>query len=30
VSCFPISDYWIDIGRAEDLERARAEFDKHF
>lgn len=25
-SVFPIQEYWVDIGRHEDLERARAEF----
>jgi NDP-sugar pyrophosphorylase family protein len=25
VTAFPVTDYWIDIGRIEDLERARAE-----
>lgn len=24
---FPLREYWLDIGRLEDLERARAEFD---
>lgn len=27
VSAFPITEYWIDIGRIEDLERAREEFN---
>ncbi|MDY0873653.1 nucleotidyltransferase family protein [Dongia rigui] len=27
VSAFPVTEYWIDIGRIEDLERARREFD---
>ncbi len=27
---FPIHEYWLDIGRFEDLERARAEYDKVF
>jgi NDP-sugar pyrophosphorylase family protein len=26
VSVFPIGEYWRDIGRIEDLERARTEF----
>ncbi len=26
VSVFPIREYWVDIGRVEDLERARSEF----
>ena len=30
VACFPITDYWLDVGRSEDLERARADFDRHF
>ncbi|MEM9318900.1 MAG: nucleotidyltransferase family protein [Pseudomonadota bacterium] len=29
-SVFPIRDYWIDIGRVEDLERARADFSSLF
>ena len=27
VSVFPLQEYWIDIGRMEDLERARADFN---
>lgn len=27
---FPIREYWLDIGRFDDLERARSEFDKVF
>jgi dTDP-glucose pyrophosphorylase/CBS domain-containing protein len=27
VSVFPIQEFWLDIGRMEDLERARNEFD---
>jgi dTDP-glucose pyrophosphorylase len=27
---FPIREYWMDIGRFDDLERARTEFDKVF
>jgi dTDP-glucose pyrophosphorylase len=30
VACFPVSDYWVDIGRQEDLERARVEFGRLF
>lgn len=30
IACFPVSDYWVDIGRLEDLERARIEFDRRF
>ncbi len=29
-SVFPVRDYWMDIGRIEDLERARAEFNSVF
>lgn len=28
-SVYPIHEYWIDIGRMEDLERARTEFDEN-
>ena len=28
VTAFPVTEYWIDIGRIEDLERARREFDQ--
>jgi NDP-sugar pyrophosphorylase family protein len=27
VTAFPVTEYWIDIGRIEDLERARQEID---
>jgi len=30
VGSFPLRDYWIDIGRMEDLERASAEFAEMF
>lgn len=30
VVCFPITDYWLDIGRPEDLARARADFERNF
>lgn len=30
VCSFPIHEYWLDVGRMSDLERARAEFDDHF
>lgn len=30
VGSFPLRDYWIDIGRIEDLERASAEFGEMF
>jgi dTDP-glucose pyrophosphorylase len=30
IACFPVSDYWVDIGRHEDLERARVEFGRLF
>lgn len=30
VSVFPIREYWVDIGRIEDLDRARSEFSAVF
>lgn len=30
VSVFPIREYWLDIGRHADLERAHDDFDEHF
>lgn len=30
VACFPVSEYWMDVGRIDDLERARDEFGQHF
>ncbi len=30
VSVFPVQEYWMDIGRIEDLDRARAEFETVF
>jgi dTDP-glucose pyrophosphorylase len=30
VACFPVSEYWMDVGRVDDLERARDEFDTYF
>ena len=30
VSVFPLREYWMDIGRIEDLDRARAEFEMVF
>jgi len=30
VACFPVDDYWVDIGREEDLQRARGDFEKMF
>ena len=30
VGSFPLRDYWIDIGRIEDLEQASAEFSEMF
>ena len=30
VGSFPLRDYWVDIGRMEDLERASAEFTEMF
>ncbi|MPQ95254.1 nucleotidyltransferase family protein [Thioclava sp. JE_KL1] len=30
VSVFPVREYWMDIGRVEDLDRARAEYETVF
>jgi dTDP-glucose pyrophosphorylase len=30
VAAYPMHEYWIDIGRHEDLQRAEAEFGTHF
>lgn len=30
VACFPVAEYWMDVGRIDDLERARDEFEQHF
>ncbi|HAH05421.1 MAG TPA: alcohol dehydrogenase [Elusimicrobia bacterium] len=30
IGCFPIREYWIDIGRMGDYERAQEEFPDHF
>lgn len=30
VATFPIWEYWLDVGRANDLERANGDFCKHF
>jgi dTDP-glucose pyrophosphorylase len=29
-SAFPVREYWLDIGRLDDLERAQSEFEKGF
>jgi dTDP-glucose pyrophosphorylase len=29
-AAFPVGEYWLDIGRIEDFERANGEFDKEF
>jgi NDP-sugar pyrophosphorylase family protein len=29
-SVFPVREYWLDIGRLDDLERAQSEFGKVF
>ncbi len=29
-TCFPIREYWLDIGRMDDFERAETEYDSHF
>lgn len=28
--CFPLTDYWLDVGRRPDLDRAKEEFDDTF
>lgn len=30
VGCFPIHEYWLDIGQAKDYEQAREDFAAHF
>lgn len=30
VGCFPIREYWIDIGRLDDYRKAQSEFDRFF
>jgi len=30
VGCFPLADFWLDIGRVEDYQRAQLEFIRHF
>lgn len=30
VGCFPIREYWVDIGQREDLDRAMNDYDLHF
>jgi NDP-sugar pyrophosphorylase family protein len=30
VSVLPIKEYWMDIGRVEDLDRARGEYESVF
>lgn len=30
IACFPVSEYWIDVGRMADLERARREIGEVF
>lgn len=30
VGCFPIQEYWLDIGRVEDYKRAQKEYDGQF
>jgi NDP-sugar pyrophosphorylase family protein len=30
ISAFPIREYWLDIGKIEDLEKANGEFKNHF
>jgi NDP-sugar pyrophosphorylase family protein len=30
IMVFPISEYWLDVGRSEDFIRANADFEGHF
>ncbi|MBI5202011.1 MAG: nucleotidyltransferase family protein [Elusimicrobia bacterium] len=30
VGCFPIREYWIDIGRLDEYRKAQSEYDRHF
>ncbi|MEK7233698.1 MAG: sugar phosphate nucleotidyltransferase, partial [Elusimicrobiota bacterium] len=30
IGCFPIREYWIDIGQMKDFERAQADYPKFF
>ena len=30
VGCFPIREYWIDIGQMKDFERAQVDYPKFF
>lgn len=30
IGCFPVQEYWLDIGRMEDYQKAVTEFDRHF
>jgi len=30
IACFPVPEYWVDIGSLEDLEKARSEFEDNF
>ena len=30
VSCFPLQEYWLDVGRPQDHERASGEYKEHF
>lgn len=30
VGCFPIQEYWLDIGKMEDYQRAQQEYDQEF
>jgi NDP-sugar pyrophosphorylase family protein len=29
-SAFPIHEYWLDVGRLDDLDRANAEFEQTY
>ncbi|MBI4677687.1 MAG: nucleotidyltransferase family protein [Elusimicrobia bacterium] len=30
IGCFPVQEYWLDIGRLEDYQRAVEDYDHHF
>ena len=30
VGCFPVQEYWLDIGKIEDYERAQRDYKEHF
>lgn len=30
IACFPLQEYWLDVGRLQDHERASVEYESHF